>query len=785
MRQFIIIFFVFLPICVSAQLIESFDGPNIDSANSWIFEKSFWNIDNGKLRFDGSGLTGDFSCYVPITYAKDMEWQIDVNLLFKSSNTNHARIYVYATDGPGSILYYVQVGHNDHNVSLYRQKGSGTPQRIINGRKNLLGTEASSVKIKLTMENERVWTLYTSVNGNSFRQEGMPFTDNPLQDIRTGGYLNITCRCKASSLKNMIYTFDNVKALHDVTSIPTVPEEKPDEQPEDKPSTDTSAPKLLSMTEEDEYSLLLSFDKKVAAEKSVFLLNDDKAEEVYISTDETVLKPVWATGRQKAASYTLTYSGITTKGGIAEGKGNKTFVSKLGNDPDDFTKPSGSFIRINEVMADPNGLIDLPQTEYVELYNTSETSCQLEGWSFIYNDKPVSLASLLLPPGGYVVLYREGRDIKVAPAGKEMPLAKFPAQLANDGKTLRLKSAEGDLVDEITYQKAKPGVAWERSEQGLYLSTDSKGGTPGEANSSPDGKPQEPNNPNEPDNPEPPTDVEGTSVNPFEIVFNELLPNPYVGGSEYIELYNRSDRKLSVYGLSIATRKSDGTLSTHYPLSSVPFYMEPKGYLLLTKDIEGVSSFYLTSSPEVLHQQKLPVLANTVSTLVLFRMEDEEVIDEVTYSSKWHAPSIKNERGVSLERVNPDAVTQDAANWMSAAETSGYGTPGYRNSQYRTSGSDTPTSVDVPVYSDLTGEYTILYHLDEPGYNCRAWIFDTSGRRLAEVTNNSLLGINGELSWNGMGYDGKKIQTGVYILCVEFYNISGITHSYKKVFLVH
>ncbi|SEG14175.1 lamin tail domain-containing protein [Parabacteroides chinchillae] len=779
MRQIIIIIFLFLPFCVFAQLIESFDGPDVNSGNPWVAPKGFFRIDNGLLQFDGSRLTGDFSCYVPVIYSKNMEWQIDVSLSFKSSNSNHARIYVYATDSPASVLYYLQVGHNDHNVSLYRQKGNGTPQRIINGRKDLLGTGASSVKIKLTMENERIWTLYTSVNGNVYKQEGQPFTDNPLSNIRPGGYFNITCRCKASSLKNMVYAFDNIRIISEITSTPTVPEKEPGGQPDDKPSTGTSIPKLLSLAEEDQYSLLLSFDQKVDARKSVFLLDEDKANEVYISDDETMLKPVWVTSRQKAAGYTLTYSGIVAKGRTDECKGNKAFVSTLGNDPDDFEndpdgfeKPSGCFICINEIMADPSGLDVLPRTEYVELYNASATACQLEGWMFVYNDISVKLSSLLLPAGGYVVLYKEGREVKLDPAGNEMPLVKFPAQLANNGKTLQLKSPTGELIDQITYPKAKPGIAWERSGQGLYLSTDSKGGTPGAVNS-------------RPDNPQPPTDLEDTSVNPFEMVFNELLPDPYTGGSEYIELYNRSDRKLSVKGLSIATRKSDGALSTHYPLSSVPFDIEPKGYLLLTKDVEGISSFYLVSSPESLHQQKLPVLANTSSALVLFRTKDEEVIDEVAYSSKWHAPSVKNGKGVSLERIDPDAATQDAANWTSAAETTGSGTPGYRNSQYKTTGTGHPVSVEAPVYSELTGEYTILYYMDKPGYNCRMWVFDTTGRRLAEIANHELLGVEGRLLWNGIGQNGCRPLPGIYILYIELFHPDGTTKSYKRVFLIH
>lgn len=296
--------------------------------------------------------------------------------------------------------------------------------------------------------------------------------------------------------------------------------------------------------------------------------------------------------------------------------------------------------------------------------------------------------------------------------------------------------------------------------------------------------PEEPEVPDRPDTPHKPGIPTGIIVLPNEIVFNELLPNPYPEGSEYIELYNRSDRALPLAGLSVATRKSDGTLSTHYPLSSIVSLVEPQDYALLTKSMGGVSDFYLISSPDALHELKLPVLANTSATLVLFRTEDEVMIDEIRYTSKWHAPSVKNEKGIALERINPDSDTQDEMNWTSASATAGYGTPGYRNSQYGKQDEGEVTGIESPVYSEATKEYTISYHLDESGYTCRAWIFDISGRRISEVVNHDLLGIEGELAWNGLAVNGSKVRTGVYIFYAELVHPQGQVKRYKEVFLV-
>ena len=463
--------------------------------------------------------------------------------------------------------------------------------------------------------------------------------------------------------------------------------------------------------------------------------------------------------------------------------------------PDEPGQPTPSYtpgcIWINEVMADPNGLVALPQTEYVELYNRSDQRIYLGNWQFVYGDKPTVLTEYTLPAQGYVVLYRSGREIKVDPQGGALPLAKFPSALLNTGKELSLVDPTGQVIDQITYEKAKAGIAWERSATGFYLSTDPRGGTPGASNSSQAVEPTQPETPDEPttpDKPETPTDpetpTEVSTVQPGEIIFNELLPAPYTDGSEYIELYNRSQQTLSLTGLALATRKTDGSLSTLYPLSSITTALEPGGYALLSKLLSGVEAFYLISSPQALHEVKLPVLANNGATIVLLRRTDLTVIDEVSYSPKWHDSAIKDPKGVALERMDPDRPTQDATNWHSAAASAGYGTPGYRNSQQLLP-SDTHNGFERPSWSESERSYLLHYQLADAGYRCRILVFDTMGRRIAEIANLSTLATEGTLRWDGLGHDGSRPKPGIYIFYAELFLPNGTTHTQREVFLIH
>lgn len=688
-------------------------------------------------------------------------------------------------------MYYIQVGSNDDNVSFYKWPPKGNAQRLIKGARRMDGR---MVHIKLVLEECNRWTLYTRMSDEDYYIKEGELDDKNLKDIRDSGSLNIICYCKAKSLKNMFFYFDNILVRHELTETPL----HPAEEPEDPSKPDITLPKLLSIEPLTLSDLQFVFDLPVKTEQAIFSVSSiGNADRIaYADESRKVVNTHYPEEMKTGEVYTIFYSGVTDeKGNILDSYSEKVKVEEEDDGEEPFEPGS---ILINEIMADPKGLEELPETEYVELYNTTENVLVLTDWQFSYGGKAKPMTTFEIPAKGYAVLYRSGRDIVADLSAVKVPLDNFPSALANTGKLLQLFDGDKNLIDEVTYEKTTPAKSWERSSSGWHLSSDPRGGTPGSVNSSGKGeeKPNEPDKPvtpDDPDDPDTPDDppLPDITVEPGEFVFNELLPNPFAGGSEYIELYNRSDRALPVSGLSVAVRKSDGTLSTRYPLSSVTATIESDGYVLLTKNLEGVTDFYTIQSPSSLFEvPKLPILANTSSTLVLFRTKDGTVIDEVSYTSKWHASSIKDQKGVSLERIDPDAGTQSPSNWTSASATVGYGTPGYPNSQSDISlpddpdTPDEPTGIKTPQWDESAGHYTISYYLDQPGYNCRAFVFNIAGQRVAQIANHELLGLTGKLTWDGYALSGRQLQTGVYIFYAELYHTSGTVKRYKQVFLV-
>ena len=437
-------------------------------------------------------------------------------------------------------------------------------------------------------------------------------------------------------------------------------------------------------------------------------------------------------------------------------------------EPDDATFGD---VRINEIMADPTGSTSFPETEYIELYNASDSDIGFKGWSLIYDTRTIALPDIILPVDGYAVLYRDGNDIHIDDGGIAVPMATFPAALANTGRYLGLTNPKGTLIDSITYPAAHEAWAWERAQDGsLYLSNNPRGGTPGSINS-PENMPENP-------------DEISLFVDENEWIFNELLPEPFVGGSEYIELYNRSNRTLYLSGLSIATRRTDGTLGTRYSLSSIQESFQPDEYVVLSSSRNGVLDYYYTPSPNQIYEVRLPALNNTGATLVLLRTTDEITVDEVSYTSKWHDQFMKNLKGVALERISADVASQNPLNWTSATSLVGYGTPGYINSQHKSSDANESVQLGIPEYIDGLGYYIIPYQVDKNGYRSRMEVYSLEGKKVAEISNNQLIGFDGEIRWNGYGIDGSRLRAGLYIFYAELYHPDGQHKSFKNAFLV-
>ena len=154
-------------------------------------------------------------------------------------------------------------------------------------------------------------------------------------------------------------------------------------------------------------------------------------------------------------------------------------------------------IIINEFMPDPLDTIGLPNSEFIELYNRSTKTIDLEGFKFWNGKVKTILPNFKLKPNNYVIIYTRKSTVHFGNFGDTLPVAKL-ISLSNPGDTFYLESPENLVIDAASYdisfyqnaKKADGGWSLERINinapcltTNWIASNDLKGGTPGQKNS--------------------------------------------------------------------------------------------------------------------------------------------------------------------------------------------------------------------------------------------------------------------------------------------------------------
>jgi hypothetical protein len=270
----------------------------------------------------------------------------------------------------------------------------------------------------------------------------------------------------------------------------------------------------------------------------------------------------------------------------------------------------------------------------------------------------------------------------------------------------------------------------------------------------------------------------------LDIIVNEVLFNPKPGGTDYVEIYNRSNKIADLKQLYIANRSSTGVVSNIKQLSADNYLLFPGDYLVITEDPALVKAQYITPNPDAfVTVSSMPSFNDDEGSVIVLNLQGK-ITDELKYSEKWHFKLIDDREGVSLERIDFNAVTQNAENWHSAATSAGYGTPGYKNSQYRidagVQGDVTLTPEIVSPDNDGLDDFaTVAYNFPESGYVANITIFDAAGRQVRYLQRNALCGIRGSYRWDGLGDKGQALPVGIYVVYTEIFNLKGKTKKFK------
>lgn len=200
----------------------------------------------------------------------------------------------------------------------------------------------------------------------------------------------------------------------------------------------------------------------------------------------------------------------------------------------------------------------------------------------------------------------------------------------------------------------------------------------------PDDTPEDPDNPDNPDDTDDP-DNSGLPKNVRgALLFNEIMYDNAKDGTEYIEIYNPSDKDISIESLLIFKMRETGQVYSTTILKqqdeNEKLIFPAKGYVCFTRSAGTLIRKHKVDGQTIIEIAKFPQLSNNGGFIAMATDEEyPRTIDTCRFIDWMHDSKAKVHTGISLEKKSPELPSLNA-NWHSSKNSTG-GTPGIKNSK--------------------------------------------------------------------------------------------------------
>jgi hypothetical protein len=457
-----------------------------DFADSEILSNPTWagNIDSFVVNTEGrlqsqATVAGQLWLSTPLVDGNlnDREWSIYVNHAFAGSSSNYGRVYLASdqADVSGPLNgYFLQFGEALSNdaVELFRQSGAATVS-ICRGPDAQIAS-SFAIRVRVRRDATGNWQLDIDPTGGT---SYVPAANGTDATFATSAHLGLLDVFTVSNIDNFVYD--------DVYYGPWV--------------FDTQPPTVLAVSVTGASTVDVSFSEPVdqtTAETALNYAADNGAPTVATAVrdaiDPTLVHLTFAGTFSNGTTYNLTIANV------ADLSANAMATATL---PFTYVLPEAASWRdvvINEFIADPNPVVNMPDAEYVEVLNTSTKFIDLGGWTLSDGSSDGTLPAHIMAPGENLLLVSTTTADLFAFFPNVLLVPSFPS-LNNTGDLIRLTDASGTIIDQTVYDgtwftdevKADGGWSFEQvnptlacSGRGNWrFSEHPNGGTPNQANS--------------------------------------------------------------------------------------------------------------------------------------------------------------------------------------------------------------------------------------------------------------------------------------------------------------
>lgn len=274
------------------------------------------------------------------------------------------------------------------------------------------------------------------------------------------------------------------------------------------------------------------------------------------------------------------------------------------------------------------------------------------------------------------------------------------------------------------------------------------------------------------------------SIEQGDIILNEIMFNPLTNGSDYVELYNNSDKILDLKEVFLANWDDD-SIANYKSVIDVQRLILPQEYVLITEDTNDIiNDFSIYGLGTFIEADDIPTYSNDSGTVYLLS-KDSLILDFFHYDEDYHFELLATNDGKALERIAFDGEMNNPDNWHTAAEIVEWGTPGYENSQLYNPNVSGEVTVDPQMFSPDSDGYndvlTITLDLSTTENIVNIEIYDNYGRLIRELKDNYFAGNHSTFTWDGITDEGEKGLIGTYVVLISVSDDAGNQSQFKEV----
>ncbi len=415
---------------LSAQITDNFNDGDFTQNPAWQGDGTNFAVNSGVLQLVAPD-AGTSVLTVGGNIADSSIWNLNFRLAFSPSGSNLLRIYLLADQAGLAAAngYFLEMGETGSldAIRLYRQD-AGTKTLLATGQTGLVAVSPDiTLRIKRTVSGS--WDVLAA-SGTGALQPQFTLTDATY----TGGinrFFGFQCVYTTSNKDK--FFFDNISILPDIA--------------------DTQAPVLVSAQVENASQITVNFNEPLEAASAALTGNYS------IAGAGTISAATLSAGK---TSITLNLATPLTTGNytvqtnqVADEAGNISAVQMTDFQYVSIEVAAEFDILINEIMPDPTPSVGLPEVEWLELFNRSAKSINLNTLRLDDGGIPVPLPSFVLQPNAYVLLSSTAGAAALAPAVPGVvAMPGFPS-LNNDADVLTLRNSSDATIDLVSYN-----VAW-------------------------------------------------------------------------------------------------------------------------------------------------------------------------------------------------------------------------------------------------------------------------------------------------------------------------------------